>query len=182
MKTRDKIIQAALKLFVAQGIHKTSTSQICKEVGIASGSLFVHFKTKQELIDTIYLEKKKQAFASMHENLDYSEPAKTVVFKSSEFMVGYYLKHFEEFQFFQMLEKGPVISAQARKLYKKEAAQSVELIKAWQKEGALKSLDTQLLMDIWWGILSAFIRNLHEQKQKQVKRSDLEVIWEALGQ
>ena len=62
MNTKEKILKSAQKLFVAQGVDKTSTAQICKEVGIASGTLFVHFKTKQDLIDAIYLQKKQQAF------------------------------------------------------------------------------------------------------------------------
>ena len=62
LSTKDKIFQSALDLFASQGIQATSTAQISKKAGVASGTLFVHFKSKQELIDTIYISIKKNAF------------------------------------------------------------------------------------------------------------------------
>ena len=53
LSTKDKIYQSALDLFASQGIQSTSTAKISKKAGVASGTLFVHFKSKQELIDTI---------------------------------------------------------------------------------------------------------------------------------
>jgi AcrR family transcriptional regulator len=68
LSTKDKIFQSALELFASQGIQATSTAQISKKAGVASGTLFVHFKSKQELIDTIYISIKKNAFADLNEN------------------------------------------------------------------------------------------------------------------
>ena len=181
MKTREKILAVAQTLFVKKGIDKTSTALICKEVGIASGSLFVDFKTKQDLIDTIYLERKKTSFTVMQNALDFSKSAEDVVLESSAFMVEYYLNNYQDFQFFQMLEQDPVVSEKARKEYKKEVAQSVELIKQWQKEGTLKSIETSMLMDIWWGILCAIIRNLKQQQKTKAEPEQLTVVWEAIG-
>ena len=49
LSTKDKIFQSALDLFASQGIQATSTAQISKKAEVASGTLFVHFKSKQEL-------------------------------------------------------------------------------------------------------------------------------------
>ena len=73
LSTKDKIFQSALELFASQGIQATSTAQISKKAGIASGTLFVHFKSKQELIDTIYISIKKNAFADLDENTPMSQ-------------------------------------------------------------------------------------------------------------
>ena len=69
LSTKDKIYQSALELFASQGIQATSTAQISKKAGVASGTLFVHFKSKQELIDTIYISIKKNAFSDLNENM-----------------------------------------------------------------------------------------------------------------
>ena len=68
LSTKDKIFQSALDLFASQGIQATSTAQISKKAEVASGTLFVHFKSKQELIDTIYISIKKNAFADLNGN------------------------------------------------------------------------------------------------------------------
>jgi len=43
---RTAIIEAALKLFTERGFHGTSTAQISKEAGVATGTLFNYFPTK----------------------------------------------------------------------------------------------------------------------------------------
>jgi AcrR family transcriptional regulator len=56
IKKRKIIIEVSLKLFVERGFHGTPTSLIAKEAGIATGTLFNYFKTKDILINEIYIE------------------------------------------------------------------------------------------------------------------------------
>jgi len=53
---RDKLLAAALKLFVEQGVQNASTAAIAKEAGVAAGTLFLYFPTKQELVDALIRE------------------------------------------------------------------------------------------------------------------------------
>lgn len=75
MTTKEKILKSALKLFATQGIDKTSTAQITKAVGISSGALFVHFKTKKELIYALHRQVKA---ASMHDLEVLCDPQNSV--------------------------------------------------------------------------------------------------------
>jgi AcrR family transcriptional regulator len=56
MSKRDTILEAALELFIKQGFEKTPTSAISKTAGVATGTLFHHFKTKEDLISALYLD------------------------------------------------------------------------------------------------------------------------------
>ncbi len=53
MKTRDKITEAALTLFAENGFNGTSVKQIADAVGIKDASLYKHYKSKQEIFDSI---------------------------------------------------------------------------------------------------------------------------------
>lgn len=44
---RQAILETALRLFVDQGFHGTSTASIAKQAGVATGTLFHHFPTKK---------------------------------------------------------------------------------------------------------------------------------------
>ena len=46
--TREKIVRTAMRVYSRQGFF-ASTSDIAKEAGIAHGSIFVHFPTRDEL-------------------------------------------------------------------------------------------------------------------------------------
>ncbi|GLR16516.1 TetR/AcrR family transcriptional regulator [Portibacter lacus] len=54
MKTKDKIILAAIQLYNEQGIQGVTSRQIATEIGISHGNLDYHFKNKEELIFAIY--------------------------------------------------------------------------------------------------------------------------------
>lgn len=60
MDKKQRILNTALKLFVEQGFHGTPTSKIAKEAGVANGTLFHHFKTKDDLIVELYLHLKSK--------------------------------------------------------------------------------------------------------------------------
>src|SRR5262252_9487599 len=48
-RTKEQILAAALELFREEGIEATTTKQISKRAGIAEGTLFNYFKTKEDL-------------------------------------------------------------------------------------------------------------------------------------
>ena len=56
MEKTKKILDAALKLFVEYGFHGTPTSKIAEEAGVANGTLFNKFKTKDELIVALFVD------------------------------------------------------------------------------------------------------------------------------
>jgi TetR/AcrR family fatty acid metabolism transcriptional regulator len=52
---KDKIIQAALKLFSRQGYHKTTVKEIAREAEVAKGTVYWYFESKKELFRGILL-------------------------------------------------------------------------------------------------------------------------------
>lgn len=50
---RNEILDAAEQLFVTKGFDKTSTNDILERVGIARGTLYYHFGSKEEILDAI---------------------------------------------------------------------------------------------------------------------------------
>ena len=58
--TKQKIIEAALDFFSAQGFEATSVSQIASAVGIRKASLYGHFENKQAILDALVQEVLKQ--------------------------------------------------------------------------------------------------------------------------
>lgn len=50
---KEEILDAAEKLFAAKGFDNTSTGDILDAVGIARGTLYYHFKSKEEILDGV---------------------------------------------------------------------------------------------------------------------------------
>ena len=51
--TKQKILLEALKLFAKEGYEAVSVEQIAKAVGIKAPSLYKHYKSKQDIFDSI---------------------------------------------------------------------------------------------------------------------------------
>lgn len=48
------ILEAAIKVFAKFGYHNSRISQIAKEAGIASGSVYLYYKNKEEVLASIF--------------------------------------------------------------------------------------------------------------------------------
>jgi AcrR family transcriptional regulator len=52
--TRQRLVRAALELFTAQGYHATTTPQLARRAGIAEGTIYRHFRGKQQLLNELH--------------------------------------------------------------------------------------------------------------------------------
>ncbi len=52
--TRDRLVRGALDLFTTIGYHESTTPQIAARAGVAEGTIYRHFKSKEQLLNSIY--------------------------------------------------------------------------------------------------------------------------------
>jgi AcrR family transcriptional regulator len=54
-RTRAEIISAAYQLFLERGYHGTSIRQVAQQAGIALGSIYNHFSSKDDIFEAVLL-------------------------------------------------------------------------------------------------------------------------------
>jgi AcrR family transcriptional regulator len=52
--TRDRLLEAARELFTTDGYHATTTPVLAKRAGVAEGTIYRHFPSKQALLNAAY--------------------------------------------------------------------------------------------------------------------------------
>lgn len=82
MKTnKEEILLIALRLFAERGFEAVSTSMIASELGITKGALYRHYKSKQEIFDSIikkmFEQDEKQASDNSVPVKEYEEDAES---------------------------------------------------------------------------------------------------------
>src|SRR5213595_1093553 len=65
---RKRIVSAALSLFQTKGFDATTTKAIARKAGIAEGTVFNYFRTKEDIALHFFEQEVDQAIASVREN------------------------------------------------------------------------------------------------------------------
>lgn len=180
MNTKEKILNSALKLFAKNGIERTSTAEITKDVGISSGALFVHFNTKQDLIDELYLNIKEKSFGKFNSLLDTKKSAKRNIRLLSKVMIKYFLDNFDEFMFLDIIENDPQVSEKTMQKGLEAYKDIMISTQEWIDDGVLKQIDSILIQGIIWGMIRSCVRMLHMQKRKTIPKEIIEMIWDGV--
>ena len=91
MRKREKILEVAAHLFSSKGFRNTNISEIAENTGVAEGTIFYHFTSKEELFLAILREFRNSITS------DFSQYEKSWHFRSgldrAEHLVSFYLSY-----------------------------------------------------------------------------------------
>jgi TetR/AcrR family transcriptional regulator, repressor of fatR-cypB operon len=66
---RRLILDAAVKVFAAKGFHGTSVPEVAEAAGVATGSVYVYFEDKQNLVNEVYRDAKQRLKTALLDGL-----------------------------------------------------------------------------------------------------------------
>jgi len=72
---RNKIVQAAIKIFSKKGYHGSTMDEIAEEIGVSKATLYTYFKNKEDILKVIWASS-NQSVTELHESFeghDYHE-------------------------------------------------------------------------------------------------------------
>lgn len=73
--------RAMVELVAERGIHGTSMSRVAKRAGVATGTAYVHYESKEALLIAAFVETKSQVAISVTRDLNPADPP-DVIFAS----------------------------------------------------------------------------------------------------
>lgn len=107
---RERFLNSALKLFVANGVQNTSTAAIAKEAGTATGTLFLYFPTKQDLIDELVLNVIREQSETIKFKLEPIISARETFLTIWEGTIRWFTENMEVYKYIQQVRDSGVIS------------------------------------------------------------------------
>jgi len=172
MDKRDLIINAALRLFVENGFHGTATSKIAQEAGVANGTLFQYFKTKDELIISLYIHFKGELSdyiaKNTVDNKGIKEKIKTQVLSS----LFWALDHPAKFRFIEQFQTSPYLGQIGQDEINKQIEPHLALIQTAIKQGVIKKLPPDLVYTLMIHQVFGLYHFLHSKKLTKAKQQE----------
>jgi AcrR family transcriptional regulator len=169
---KDKILSAALKLFITQGFDGTSTAKIVAESGVSNGTLFHYFKTKEELISQLYVTLKEDYKNYLLERMGQCKTSKSKIKQLWDSCVQWYMENKDGVFFFTMFLNSPYID----NLSKEEVSRNFNFISELFQEAiddeTIINTDLNLIMHYFYSSVRAFTNFARENPDQFEKYHD----------
>ncbi|MDG2196523.1 MAG: TetR/AcrR family transcriptional regulator [SAR324 cluster bacterium] len=183
---KQALLDSAMELFARDGFWQTTTASIAQGAGVATGTLFTYFPTKNDLVDEVYLMIKREALAEVQKE-PKSQGSYEAAFKEIHIrLLKWGSANPKKFQLMLQLRQGNQVSQRIHETIEDDWKEGYEWIKLGQQEGKLASFPTNLLLSIIHGHLEAMIQhniqhNLSEKEVDEVATISSEILWRYLS-
>ena len=87
---RRMILDAAVRVFARQGFHTCRVSDIADEAGVAYGLVYHYFQSKDEVLDTLFLERWNVMLEAIRETDAQDIPARDKLHAIASFIIESY--------------------------------------------------------------------------------------------
>lgn len=170
---RSKILKESSLYFARNGFGDTKISDLAKHIGIGQGTIYLYFKSKEELFDEIRAAAdNKEEVKKIKLLKKLPVPAKIKIDKVSE-EVCRLLAEDEAFCVRITLQTQLLLESEdmhTEELYKELAA----IIKQGQKEKSFIKEDPMYLADLYWGNVYLFaLKRLFVKEMSPLKKETL---------
>ena len=179
----QSILDASLKLFVENGFHGTSTAQIAKEAGVATGTLFHYFNNKEELINSLYIYTKESLLKDISGNYDdkksFKQNIKDLWLKFSCFGIN----NSYMFQFILIFHTSPYITSLTKEHLENRYDELVEFYMQGTEKQEIKMVYNELLLDYFWGNIYSTVTHFQKYPEKLNEKNlnmAFELFWEGI--
>jgi AcrR family transcriptional regulator len=178
---QEAILDTALRLFTERGFFGTPTSLISKEAGVATGTLFFYFRTKEELIDTLYLRVKAEAAEAMCRGLEEEPDARTKLNRLGRNAIAWGMDNPGKMKFMELFAHSPFVSTTAQEEGMSRFLFLTDLIDQGIREGSIRDYDKKLLIFMMSTSFSGLIARVamagSAAERERIIDQGMEFIW-----
>jgi len=184
VERRALILDCALRLFAAKGVTTTSTAEIARAAGIAAGTLFLYFGTKQELLDELVLRIAVDQAESVRSRLSPLLTAREAFGEIWHGSVRWFLAHPEAFQYQQQVRDTGMISDAAIQDSALSLSYYFDAVQKGLAEASIKPYPAALIGGFLYQGLVAVMNHIRTQvdldSQEEVIGHGFEIFWNGI--
>jgi AcrR family transcriptional regulator len=182
---KTAIMEAASKLFTERGFHGTTTAQISKEAGVATGTLFNYFPTKEDLINSLYIEVKGELSRSMGKGIGIESTFQDKMKKLWANLINWGLDNQEKFLFVGQFCSSPYITKFTREEVMKEYVFLHDLVNEGIKTGEIRDFSAELIIAMFYQasrtVVNLILDSDSSQDENKFIDDGFQVIWNGLA-
>jgi len=181
---RAALLAAALRLIARAGLHATPTSAIAREAGVAHGTLFLYFPTKEALLNALYLElvsdAHRAATAPAVPTADAAADPREQLWPLWRALARWHLDHAEVNRVIQQLRSSGVLTAETREAEERAQAEGLAHFREAIARGALRDLTLRVFWALYAGPMLALAEANADDGTAAVSDAELRAAFEGV--
>lgn len=181
---REQFLNSALHLFVANGVKNTSTAAIAKDAGTASGTFFLYFPTKQDLINELVTKIGRQQSeyitSLLTPSLSVWETFLTIWYGS----IRWFLDNRDAYQYFRQVRDSGLISEEVIRESEQFFVYYYQAIQRGQEQGTIKDYPVELVGNILYqdivAVMNLLTANSDPEQQEEYIQLGFKIFWDSI--
>lgn len=156
--TRAKLMQAATRIVARDGMEAATTAAIAAEAGVAEGTLYRHFDSKDDLLIAAYRQMKQEVFLDAGAGLDTSIAPPERLKRTWRAIYLAYRANKDAFAFGQRFAESSLASREGGEAGRAVARMVADLRKAGIASGDFKNLPPDLLGSLFMAPIAYLLK------------------------
>ena len=180
---RQTIIEKTIDIIFEQGFAGIKMSDLAKRVGISVSTLYVYYKSKDDLIVSISSELIATVSKTSTKELNDDLPYKLKMKAMWLYWINYGVNHTKEMSFINQVKQSPYYEKIPKSILEAKHRIGLELFELGKKEGLIKNIDNEVLASVISALLSETVKLILNGKIKMNKKDNDEMfsfVWDAI--
>lgn len=180
-----RILDAALRVFAEYGVHGTAVPPIAETAGVAVGTLYRYFDSKEALVNAVFRDTKTLLGEHLLAGLDTTASTRELFIELWNRLTGFAQSEPAAFRFLEMQDHARYLNETSRKAKKGLLLPLNQMVVAGQQAGVFQSsLRPEVAIALFWGSVVGLFKSQRDgylQLDEQDLYDAREACWRALA-
>jgi AcrR family transcriptional regulator len=179
---RRTLVEAAISVFAERGFWDTPTLLISRTAGVAEGTLFNYFTTKDDLINAVYLAIKQELAETLFDGLIGTRPLQEQARHIWHRYIAWGLTHTEKFKVLNQIGDSYQLNDEVRAASEELFAGLTRMVRESIERGAIRDYPVEYLAASMVHLADMTITFLSKNQGQQVDYEDIgfELWWSGI--
>jgi AcrR family transcriptional regulator len=182
-KKIEAIAAAVYRLAAQRGLVSVTLADIAREAGVATSTLYVYYKSREDLLDDVFKKAKTASVMRYSKNDDPDAPLKSRVRQFWNNLVDNRIENSQQVAFLEQYCHSDLLSEDNRALTQRMMAPFLEILVVGQKGEQLKSIAPVFLAATIMGLAkeaALLVASGQLADNKQMRANGFQMCWDAI--